>query len=127
MSARKFVLVLDDSPLVLGILCDALRNTGLEVAIATDIRAFERHMATLTPDLILLDVNMPEAFGDDIGAVLKGVRHLTVPIWLFSNLDDATLEARTKGAGLDGFISKRAGVEAVVEKVRGILGARGPG
>jgi DNA-binding response OmpR family regulator len=123
MSARKFILVLDDSPLVLGIVCDALQHEGFDVAIASDLRAFERHIATTTPDLILLDVNMPEAFGDDVGAVLRGARKLTVPIWLFSNMDDATLDARSKSAGLDGFISKRAGVDVLVQRVRGILGA----
>jgi DNA-binding response OmpR family regulator len=124
MSARKSILVLDDSPLVLGIVRDALQNEGFDVVVASDLRAFERHVATATPDLILIDVNMPEAFGDDVGAVLKGARKLTVPIWLFSNMDDKTLEARSRDAGLDGFISKRAGVNVLVQRVQGILGAR---
>ncbi len=121
MNMRKFILVLDDSPLVLGIVSDALKQAGFDVALASNLRAFERHMARTVPDLILLDVNMPEAFGDDVGAVLKGVRKLTVPIWLVSNLDAAVLAERARDAGLDGFISKRAGVQALVEKVRGIL------
>lgn len=123
MSTRKSILVLDDSPLVLGIVRDALQDEGFDVVIACDLRAFERHMTTANPDLILIDVNMPEAFGDDVGAMLRGARKLTVPIWLFSNMDDATLEARSKDAGLDGFISKRAGVGVLVERVRGILDA----
>jgi DNA-binding response OmpR family regulator len=125
MSAPKSILVLDDSALVLGIVCDALQHAGFNVVVAPDLGAFERHMAISTPDLILIDVNMPEAFGDDVGAVLRGARKLPVPIWLFSNLDDATLDERSRGAGLDGFISKREGVNAVVEKVRGILGVNG--
>jgi DNA-binding response OmpR family regulator len=123
MSARKFILVLDDSPLVLGIVSDALKHAGFDVALAPDLRAFEQHIAKITPDLILIDVNMPEAFGDDVGAVLRGVRKLTAPIWLFSNLDDAALEARSRDAGLDGFISKRAGVDVLIQRVQGILGA----
>ena len=123
MSERKSILVLDDSPLVLGIVCEALQHAGFDVAVASDLRAFEERMGASTPDLILIDVNMPEAFGDDVGAVLRGARQLTVPIWLFSNLDEATLDARSRDAGLDGFISKRAGVNAVVQKVRVILGA----
>jgi DNA-binding response OmpR family regulator len=121
MSARKSILVLDDSPLVLGILCDALRQAGFDVTLASNLRVFERHMETTRPDLILIDVNMPEAFGDDVGAVLRGMRKLTVPIWLFSSLDEATLEARAREAGLDGFISKRLGVNVLVDRIRGIL------
>jgi DNA-binding response OmpR family regulator len=123
MSARKSILVLDDSPVVLGIVHDALQEAGFDVVITSDLRAFERQIAAVTPDLILIDVNMPEAFGDDVGAVLRGARRLTVPIWLFSNLDDAILEARSRDAGLDGFISKRAGVNVLIERVHGILDA----
>lgn len=123
MSPRKSILVLDDSPLVLGIVRAALQHEGFDVVIASDLHTFEGLVATGAPDLILIDVNMPEAFGDDVGAVLRGARKLTVPIWLFSNLDDSTLEARSRAAGLDGFISKRAGLDVLVQRVVGILGA----
>ena len=123
MSMRKSILVLDDSQLALEVMHDALETAGFDVTLANDLRTFERHIATSTPDLILLDVNMPEAFGDDVGAVLRGVRHLTVPIWLFSSMDEARLEARSREAGLSGFISKGAGVDALVKRVRDILGA----
>jgi DNA-binding response OmpR family regulator len=43
-------------------------------------------------DLVLLDVEVPEVFGDDVGSVLKGSRGLSTPIYLYSSLPAAELD-----------------------------------
>jgi DNA-binding response OmpR family regulator len=123
-AVRKTILILDDSVLVLEATTTALEHAGFDVTSAAELRGFERRLATTKPDLILLDVRMPEAFGDDVGAVLRQMRKLAVPIWLFSDLDEAELARRAKDAGLDGYISKRAGIPALIERVQAILGVR---
>lgn len=123
---RKSILILDDSPLILEIVREALEREGFDVTLAGDLRDLDRRITGENPNLILIDVNMPEAFGDDVGQVLREVRKLTAPIWLFSNLDDPALEQRAREAGLDGFISKRSGIESFVRRVRQILDGGGP-
>ncbi len=118
---RKRILIMDDSSLVLDLAQAALEEAGFQVSVAADLAAFEQARGEHPPDLILLDVQMPEAFGDDIGGVLRAVRAVAVPIVLFSNLGDTELKQRAREAGIDGFISKREGLEVLVGRVRAIL------
>lgn len=120
MSARR-VLVLDDSPLALELTQSALEQEGFEVATALDLNAFEARRAEAAPDLILVDVQMPEAFGDDVATTLRGMRGVRTPILLLSSLDDRELARRAAEAEVDGWISKRAGLEELVRRVRQIL------
>jgi len=120
--ARKTILVLDDSPLVLDLTRDALERAGYSVATALDLATFEQQRAAAGPDLILVDVQMPEAFGDDVATTLRGARGVRVPILLVSNLEDAELERRSVESEADGWIAKRAGLEELVRRVKELLG-----
>ncbi len=116
----KKVLIVDDSEIVLEAARGALEHAGFEVFVANDLSQLAGYRGGA--DLLLMDVQMPEAYGDEVAQVLRDVRGVSVPIWLFSSLDDAELARRVSEAGLDGWISKRAGVEAMVDQVRAILG-----
>jgi len=121
--AKKTVLVLDDSVIVLETLDAVLRAGGFEVRTALTLEELERQRKTCRPDLFVLDVQMPEAFGDDVGQVLRDVRGVGVPILLFSSLSERALAERTEEAGLTGYVSKAAGVGALLERIKGILGS----
>jgi DNA-binding response OmpR family regulator len=118
---RKRVLVLDDSPLILEVVRDAFESRDLEVRTAINLADLESTLARSRPDLALIDVNMPEAFGDDVAAVLRHVREIRSPIYLFSNLDDEDLRRRVEEAQVDGFISKRWGIDMILDRVSEIL------
>ncbi len=117
----KRVLVLDDSPLALELTQSALEQEGFVVATAMDLVAFEARRAEAPPDLILVDVQMPEAFGDDVATTLRGARGVRTPILLLSSLEDKELARRAAEAEVDGWISKRAGLQELVRRVRMIL------
>lgn len=121
-SLQKNVLILDDSEVVLDIARKYLQDAGYFVSTALSLAEFDRHQATRPPDLILLDVQMPELDGDDLGRRLRLERGVTAPIVLFSTLDESELAARAEAAGLDGFVSKNAGLEAMVAEVNARLG-----
>ena len=117
---RKHVLVVDDSPMVLDLVTTALEMRGYDVTSCNDLEELER--APLHEvDLFLLDVQMPEAFGDHVAAILHLVREVTVPIFLFSHLSDEDLENRVQEAGCAGFISKRNGISAMADTVDDLL------
>jgi DNA-binding response OmpR family regulator len=120
-AAPKKILVFDDSPLVLELTQHALESAGFAVAAAADLTAFEQARATMVPDLILVDVQMPEAFGDDVASTLRGARGVKVPILLVSNLEDAELQRRAAEADVDGWISKRGGMTELVRRVKEYL------
>jgi CheY-like chemotaxis protein len=121
-SPRRRVLVVDDSSLFLDIVRDALTGAGYQVMCALTLADLER-LTSARPDLVLMDVHMPEVLGDELAAMLRGLRGIKVPIYLLSTLDDDELRRRSEQAGVDGFISKRLGVEHLVERVRSIFGS----
>jgi DNA-binding response OmpR family regulator len=118
---KKTILIVDDSALVLEMMCAALTAAGYEVLVANDLTQLEEHRTRHRPDLVLMDVQMPEAFGDDVAMVLRAAREVEAPIYLLSTLDEAELQRRAADAEIDGYISKRIGAAAIVGKVREIL------
>ncbi|HWU88916.1 MAG TPA: response regulator [Kofleriaceae bacterium] len=120
---RRAILVLDDSPLVLAVTRYALEAAGFEVAIAEDLSSFERLRTSFAPDLILVDVQMPEAFGDDVASTLRGWHGVRVPILLVSSLDEAELARRAKRADVSGYVLKNAGMTALVDRCKQLLGS----
>ena len=116
------VLLIDDSALVLQYTRSVLEKAGYEVATAMTVDAFEQERAARAPDLIVVDVQMPEVFGDDLASTLRGAYHVTSPIILLSSLDEKELAERCAEAAIEGFVSKRAGSAALLAKVREVLG-----
>jgi DNA-binding response OmpR family regulator len=121
--ARKSILVFDDSPFALALTRAALEAAGFEVAVAEDLSSFERQRMTFDPDLILVDVQMPEAFGDDVASTLRGWHGVQVPFVLVSSLDQGELERRAQRAQASGYICKGAGMSELVRRCRELLEA----
>jgi len=118
---RKAILVFDDSPFALALTRAALESAGFDVAIAEDLSSFERQRVAFDPDLILVDVQMPEAFGDDVASTLRGWHGVQVPILLVSSLDQGELARRAQWAHAAGYICKGAGMPELVRRCRELL------
>jgi DNA-binding response OmpR family regulator len=118
---RKAILVFDDSPFALALTRAALESAGFTVAIADDLTSFERQRMSFDPDLILVDVQMPEAFGDDVALTLRGWHGVQVPILLVSSLDQSELAGRAQRAQVSGYICKGAGMPELVRRCRELL------
>jgi DNA-binding response OmpR family regulator len=118
----RHILVVDDSPIILAAVRHALVQAGYACTTCGTFEELERHDAT-TFDLILMDVQMPELFGDDVALALRQ-RKVVAPIYLFSTIDEEELAARTRDAGLDGYISKKRGMGHLVDELKRIFLAR---
>jgi DNA-binding response OmpR family regulator len=125
MPVRPRVLVIDDSALVLEVTRSALESAGFEVDIALDIASFEEKRRSIAPDVIVVDVQMPEAFGDDLASTLRGAYGVAVPILLLSTLPDEELATRALAADATGYVSKRDGLESLVARIQQVLGDQG--
>jgi DNA-binding response OmpR family regulator len=119
------ILLIDDSPLILAVTEATLQKEGYEVATAMTLEAFEEARRKAPPDLIIVDVQMPEIFGDDLASTLRGAYAEPAPIVLLSSLDDEELAERAREAEARAWVSKRAGMPALVAKVREIFGETG--
>ena len=111
------VLVVDDDPLQLELVERALSRDGFEVRGVFTAEALAAEARTMSPDLVLIDVNLPDAEGDRIVAITRdaapGARVL-----LYSGWEDSKLRALAIELGADGFISKSESVVGIGRKLR---------
>jgi len=115
----KRILLVEDSPIIQAAVSHALAEARFDIVT---VGTFEELMSRGVEgfDLILMDVQMPELYGDDVAMVLRD-RGVTTPIYLFSSLPPGELAERAKQAGVDGYIHKGAGVDHLLARVREIL------
>lgn len=79
----KHIIVVDDDKEIREIITFVLARSGFEVAVASDGRHLQHLLAEQTPDLIILDVMMPELDGYQIFSALRNdpsTRHIPVVI-----------------------------------------------
>lgn len=117
------VLVIDDSPMLLELTVRALTAAGYEASGAQDLAALDQKLTEGPFALILMDVNMPEMFGDDVVEYLRRQKGVTAKLVLYSDISEAELDAKTKNSGADGYILKSGGLEGVLGGVMGLIGA----
>lgn len=116
---RKIVII-DDSPLILKTTKTALEAAGYQASTFSEPGDFDP--TTEVPDLVLVDVNMPQFFGDDVVAYFKGEwPTMEAPIYLFSTVAEDELKERAEACGADGYISKHWGLEGLLSAVEKIL------
>jgi CheY-like chemotaxis protein len=120
--SRGHILVVDDSELLLQVSKEALEAADFAVTAILTLDELEAVENAESIALILMDVQMPELFGDDVASVLRDVRGWSAPIYLFSSIDRDELQKRAEQAEVNGFISKHDGVEAMVRRVEEALG-----
>jgi len=86
LPARKStIIVVDDNPEIVEILCKILEEKGFNVRCAYSAKDFFADMEGLKPDLILLDIMMPHMDGLEVLTRLKGDRGTaSIPVILLT-------------------------------------------
>lgn len=101
IEAKKHILVVDDEPVWLRMLTQILQNKGYDVKEAASGADALNTLKNYVPDLILLDVRMPDMNGFDLLDQIKKVPNLAEkPVVFVSAMDDfhAKKVARELGA-----------------------------
>src|SRR5438552_14933549 len=123
MSAK--ILVVDDTPQNVKLLADLLTAKGYAVVTASSgVQALEK-VEKEAPDLVLLDVVMPEMSGYEVCRKIRGNPvTATLPVVMVTALDP--LEERVKGieAGADDFLSKPINQAELLARVKSLLRIR---
>jgi CheY-like chemotaxis protein len=117
------VLVIDDSPMLVELTVRALASAGYQATGATDLATLDQKLTEGPFALILMDVNMPEMFGDDVVEYLRTQKRVTSKLVLYSDISEEELAAKTRNSGADAYILKGGGLEAVIGGIMRILGA----
>ena len=114
---KKSVLIIDDEPQIGRIFGLKLKLAGFDVNSTTSGAEGIKLIRNQEPDIVLLDILMPEVTGFD---VLESVRKFSaVPILVFTAKPEIIQIALNMGA--NGSITKPADPDRVVEKIKEVL------
>ncbi len=122
MNTPPKILVVDDTPRNVKLLADLLEVKGYHVVTASSGREALAQMGAESPDLVLLDVVMPEMSGYEVCRKIRDSSATAMlPVIMVTALDPA--EERVKGidAGADDFLTKPINQAELLARVRSLL------
>jgi two-component system KDP operon response regulator KdpE len=119
------VLVVDDEPQILRALAINLRARRYEVFTADTGNGALAEAAAHPPDLVVLDLGLPDIDGVD---VIHGLRGWTqAPIVVLSGRTDSADKADALDAGADDYVTKPFGVDELLARLRAVSRRAVPG
>lgn len=113
------VLIADDDPHIREVVCFALGRAGFETVEAAHGTAALSAMATERPDLVVLDVLMPELDGVEVCRVIR--RSSSVPILFLSSKDEEVDRVVGLEIGGDDYVTKPFSPRELVARVKALL------
>jgi two-component system, OmpR family, KDP operon response regulator KdpE len=118
------VLVVDDEPQIVRALRINLRARGYEVDAAPDGRTALELAARRHPDVIVLDLGLPDMGG---GEVIEGLRGwLSAPIIVLSARHESGQKVRALDLGADDYVTKPFGMDELLARLRAAVRRSAP-
>ncbi len=116
------ILAVDDTPEVLQLLSVILKKEGYSVLTATSVRQASQVMRRIKPDLILMDVVLPDTLGTRFTQNLRKTKEFSdIPVILLTSKDhDADILKGFK-IGADDYVSKPFNSAILLARVNAIL------
>jgi two-component system, OmpR family, response regulator len=120
MADSHRILVVDDEPSILDVLSMALRFQDFEVETAASGEQALAAAAAFKPELMVLDIMLPDMEGFEVARRL-GARRAEIPI-IFLTARDAT-EDKIRGLtiGADDYVTKPFSLEELIARIRTVL------
>jgi two-component system KDP operon response regulator KdpE len=121
MSADKVpVLVIDDEPPIRRLLRTALNANGFQVLEAGSGREGLAEIEAAKPDLIILDLGLPDMDGLDIIRALRK-RGDSTPIVVLSSRGEEAVKVDALNLGADDYVTKPFGIAELIARIRTAL------
>ena len=118
------ILVVDDEPKITRLVRDYLESAGFAVVTAADGREALMRARTEHPDLVILDLGLPQLDGLDVTRRLR--REGELPIIMLTARDDETDKLVGLELGADDYVTKPFSPRELVARVRAVLRRRDP-
>ncbi|MCA1993367.1 MAG: response regulator [Coleofasciculus sp. S288] len=124
-SSKGNILAVDDTPTNLSLLTEILAKQGYKVRVATSGNLALKSVELAPPDLILLDIRMPEMDGYEVCERLKGdERTKDIPVVFISASDEVFNKVKAFSVGGVDYITKPFQLAEVVARVENQLSIR---
>ena len=121
MDKKKTILIVDDSNTTLILLEWTLKNEGYKILIALSVEEARKIIAKNKPDLILLDLFMPEVSGYDFLKMKSELNIKEIPIIVVSAYDTKESVNMTRDLGATEFVPKPFNIQHIVDTVKKYL------
>lgn len=122
MDDKRTILIVDDNPTNLVLASAVLRGSGYDVVCADGGPEMDARLQSVSPALILMDIQLPGEDGVAITRRLKAdpaTAH--IPIIVLTAHAMQADEAAAKAAGCDGFITKPFSPQLLADSVAAVL------
>ncbi len=116
------ILIVDDQPDLAGLMADLLGDAGYATRIVDNGRAALAEVQADPPDLLLLDVHMPELDGFEVATMLKAdPATATIPIIMVSAQEGRGSRLIGLESGAEDYLSKPVDPAELIAKIRNLL------
>src|SRR5262249_8602675 len=116
MANAYTVLVVDDEPPIRRFLRTSLAAAGYRIVEAEDAAGAVRLLAAEKPDLMVLDLGLPDRSGLEL---IREIRQTsTVPIVILSARHDERAKVEALDLGADDYVSKPFGMDELLARLR---------
>ncbi|HET9520567.1 MAG TPA: response regulator transcription factor [Candidatus Limnocylindrales bacterium] len=115
----KTILIVDDEPKIATLARDYLEHAGFAVLTATDGRTALETIRRSRPDLVVLDLGLPEVDGLDVTREVR--RTSTLPIVMLTARDDEIDKVLGLELGADDYLTKPFSPRELVARVKAVL------
>ncbi|WP_329467392.1 response regulator transcription factor [Streptomyces sp. NBC_01431] len=115
-----FIMVCEDDAAVRGVLRRALELDGHSVSVAVTAESLLQQLAPAPPQLVVLDLGLPDADGRDVCLALRA-RGVDVPVLMLTALDGLHHKVGGFEAGADDYMTKPFDVPELLVRVRALL------
>lgn len=122
------VLIVDDNVSVGTALAEVLRHSVMEARYAPSAPKALELTRDWTPDVVVLDINMPEHDGFTTARILRrlvSMRHTALVA--FTSMDEHDVRARATAAGFDGYCQKGQSPESLIKLIQTVAANGQPG
>jgi two-component system, OmpR family, KDP operon response regulator KdpE len=119
MARPPTVLVVEDEPPIRRFLRTSLGASGYRVVEAEDAAGASRLLAAEKPDLVILDLGLPDKSGIEVIGEIR--RSSTVPIVVLSARHDERSKVEALDLGADDYVSKPFAIDELMARLRAAL------
>ncbi|MEO9529502.1 diguanylate cyclase [Roseibium sp.] len=113
------VLIVDDDELTAAVYAMALEECSVRVAVITNPLLAEKAIAEFRPDLVIMDIDMPQASGLDVARAIRlDPQFTSLPILFLSSVSRKEVQEEAREIGGDDFIRKPVDIGYLVKMVR---------
>ncbi|RUL70212.1 response regulator [Dyella choica] len=124
-AANPCVLVIDDETQIRKFLDIGLRAEGYDVLLAANAAEGLALAATRNPDLVILDIGLPDREGHEVLAELR--QWTQVPVLMLSVRDAENEKVKALDTGANDYMTKPFGIQELMARLRALLRNRATG